>query len=215
MRQPPFDSFYLQRFAVKLRPLNLAAAALSTEILVLVGFLRNTGNDDARTAQYAGVGLILLLLAWLCHVFATRDNLAGTVTVALLFAGIASTLGTISASEHGRGAVSTMPTAMMMCFVAGIIAQRYWHVVLSWLMVVGSIVYVATLEPPVIPQQDYQLGRFMFGVVSTTSVFYWIGIRVKRGYYDLYLRMDLQSRIDDLTGVLNRRAWREEAGNGD
>ena len=32
-------------------------------------------------------------------------------------------------------------------------------------------------------------------------------MRVKHSYYDLYVRLDTESRTDDLTGLLNRRAW--------
>lgn len=207
---PESDTFYLTRIGVTILPVNLAAAAITTEGLAMVGLARGNSSSAWVPVISMVTGLVLLGLAGLCRMFAQRNNLTGAAVVTLAFGGISSTVGSATASSYGRGAVSMMPTVMMFAFVGAVVAQRYWHVIFTWIVVVGPMLYLASLEPPLVPQQGYQLSRFCFGVVSTTSLFYWVVMKVKLSYYQLYVRLYAESRTDELTGLLNRRAWTAE-----
>ncbi|MGC4192046.1 MAG: hypothetical protein QM589_12915 [Thermomicrobiales bacterium] len=115
-------------------------------------------------------------------------------------------------ADASRGP-AVLPTAMIIALFVASFSLRYWQVIVSWAVVMVPILMFASLEPASVPQQTSLFIRFTALMLVTTTILYGALIRMKRSYFDLIDRLQVQSRTDALTGLLNRRAWLDDAGH--
>ncbi|MGC4105259.1 MAG: diguanylate cyclase [Thermomicrobiales bacterium] len=204
-----FDEFYLRRYATAAVPLTLAAVVGSLPVL---GIIRRAAVSPWwHTVLAVAAVVMLFLLAWLSRVYA-RWAMQGPVVACMAgFAGISSILASWEVWLTHRGVPSVLPTAMIIVLLAASFSLRYWQVAVSWVVVTAPILMFAQLETPLVPQQTSQFIRFIGLMIVTTTILYGAVIRVKWGYFRLIRQLREQSRTDALTGLLNRRAWLEDA----
>ena len=207
MSQQAFDRFYLQRFALKIIPVSLAVAAASTVMFAMLAFWFGGEEDGPRLVITGLAAVAMLIAAHGCRYFARRENLAGAIVSTLGFALVASTAGSWSAYESGRGAIYTLHLSMMMLVIGAIIAPRFWLVVASWVAIAGPVIFFTLADPTPVPQQSRIVAGFVVTMVTSTSLLYLLVSRVKWSYFRLLMDSVQRSRTDPLTGLNNREAW--------
>ena len=206
-----FDEFYLRRYATAVVPLTLTAVVGSLPVLGVIR--RSTTLPWWHTVLAVAAVAMLFLLAWLSRVYARRASQGPVVACMAGFAGIAACLASWEVWLTHRGLPSVLPTAMVLVLLAASFSIRYWQVAVSWVVVMAPILMFARLEPPLVPQQTSQFIRFIALMMITSTILYGAAIRMRWGYFRLIRQLREQSRTDALTGLLNRRAWLEDAGN--
>lgn len=202
-----YDRFYLQRFAVRIMPLSLSAAAASTATFSTLTFWLGQDSDRTRFVITTLAALAMLTAAYGCRFFARRENPTGAIVSTLGFALIASASGSWTAYASGRGAIYTLHIAMMMLVIGAIIAPRFWLVVMSWIVIAGPVVYFILIDTTSVPQESRIVGGFLVMAIASTSLLYLLVSRVKWSYFRLLTDSMERSRTDPLTGLNNREAW--------
>jgi diguanylate cyclase (GGDEF)-like protein len=205
--QQAFDRFYLQRFALRIMPLSLAAVATTTAVTSMLVFWFSGQDDRPRLAVMSLSVVLMLVAAFGCRYFAQRGFLAGAISSTLAFGLVAATAGSWTAYLSGRGAVYTLHVSMMMLVVGAIIAPRFWLVVTSWFVIAGPVIFFTLIDTASVPHQSRILVGFIFTAAAATSLLYLLVSRVKWSYFRLLMESVERSRSDPLTGLNNRDAW--------
>ncbi len=205
--QQAFDRFYLQRFAIRIIPISLAAAAASTAIFSMLAIWFGGEDERSRFAVSGLAAIAMLIAAFGCRSFARRGNLVGAIVSTLGFALVASASGSWAAYESGRGAIYTLHMSMLLLVIGAIIAPRFWLVVTSWFVIAGPVIFFTLIDTSSVPQESRILLGFIVTVAAATSLLYLLASRVKWSYFRLLTDSVQRSRTDPLTGLNNREAW--------
>lgn len=209
---PRRDRFYLSELVAPILPIGMASAGISGILLWGVDRLRGIPFVANQAALTLGGCALLVALAWLCRVLATRGYLQATVLTVIAYGGLMTTLLSLSAWRNDEGLLTVFPASMALVVVGSIFAPRMWHLALGFAVTMLPPVILATrIDPSVSNEGRYYPQVLAFTAATALTFFLLIGY-LKRLYYETLMASLDRARRDPLTTLLNRAAWSEDAG---